>query len=88
MSKNNVIDLSGRESGHDPLTELLRAGAERLIYQAVEAELEELVAERVKPPKCWTLNCKKFRLLLPRVCGRHAPGRVWHNHAAGAANVC
>ena len=48
MSKNNVIDLSGRETGNDPLTELLRAGAERLIYQAVEAELQELLAEHVE----------------------------------------
>jgi len=47
MSKNNVIDLSGRETGYDPLTELLRAGAERLIYQAVEAELQELLAQHV-----------------------------------------
>jgi len=35
MSKNNVIELSGRETGKDPLTDLLRSGAERLIYQAV-----------------------------------------------------
>ena len=45
MSKNNVIEMGGREAGNDPLTELLRAGAERLIYQAVEAELEALLAE-------------------------------------------
>ncbi|APZ43722.1 hypothetical protein BW247_11995 [Acidihalobacter ferrooxydans] len=45
MSENNVIGLAGREAGNDPLTELLRAGAERLIYQAVEAELETLLAE-------------------------------------------
>ena len=45
MSKNNVIEMAGREAGDDPLTELLRAGAERLIYQAVEAELETLLAE-------------------------------------------
>ncbi len=45
MSKNNVIELAGREADCDPLTELLRAGAERLIYQAVEAELEALLAE-------------------------------------------
>jgi len=32
MSKNNVIALAGRESGNDPLTDLLKAGAERLIY--------------------------------------------------------
>jgi len=45
MSKNNVIELTGREAGIDPLTELLRTGAERLIYQAVEAELEALLSE-------------------------------------------
>ena len=44
MSKNNVIEMAGREAGDDPLTELLRSGAERLIYQAVEAELEALLA--------------------------------------------
>lgn len=44
MSKNNVIELSGRDASNDPLTELLREGAERLIYQAVEAELQELLA--------------------------------------------
>ncbi len=38
MSKNNVIEMGGREAGNDPLTELLRAGAERLIYQALLAE--------------------------------------------------
>ncbi|MCU7882446.1 MAG: transposase [Candidatus Thiodiazotropha sp. (ex Lucinoma aequizonata)] len=41
MRKNNV----GRDTISDPLTELLRTGAERLIYQAVEVELLELLAE-------------------------------------------
>ncbi|MCU7880734.1 MAG: hypothetical protein KZQ66_00180 [Candidatus Thiodiazotropha sp. (ex Lucinoma aequizonata)] len=41
MRKNNV----GRDTISDPLTELLRIGAERLIYQAVEVELLELLAE-------------------------------------------
>jgi len=45
MSKNTVVELAGRESIIDPLTELLRSGAEQLIYQAVEAELLELLAE-------------------------------------------
>ena len=45
MGENNVIKLSGRDTLSDPLTELLRTGAERLIYQAVEAELQELLAE-------------------------------------------
>ena len=45
MAKNNVIDLAGRDTIVDPLTDLLRAGAEKLIYQAVEAELQEQLAQ-------------------------------------------
>ncbi len=45
MSKNNVVTLTGRDTITDPLTELLRTGAEQLVYQAVEAELLELLAE-------------------------------------------
>ncbi len=48
MSKNNVVKLAGRDTIIDPLTELLRSGAEQLIYQAVEAELLELLAEHVE----------------------------------------
>ena len=44
MAKNNVIELAGRDTIVDPLTDLLRAGAEKLIYQAVEAELQEQLA--------------------------------------------
>ncbi|MCU7879221.1 MAG: transposase, partial [Candidatus Thiodiazotropha sp. (ex Lucinoma aequizonata)] len=42
---NNVVKLTGRDTISDPLTELLRTGAERLIYQIVEIELLELLAE-------------------------------------------
>ncbi|MCU7908518.1 MAG: transposase, partial [Candidatus Thiodiazotropha sp. (ex Lucinoma aequizonata)] len=45
MRKNNVVKLTGRDTISDPLTELLRTGAERLIYQVVEVELLELLAE-------------------------------------------
>ncbi len=48
MNKNNVIDLASREGNRDPLTELLRTGAQRLIRQAVEVELEELLAAHAK----------------------------------------
>ncbi len=48
MNKNNVVKLAGRDTIIDPLTELLRSGAEQLIYQAVEAELLELLAEHVE----------------------------------------
>jgi len=44
MSKDNVIDFHKPETIDDPLTELLRNGAQRLITQAVEAELSELPA--------------------------------------------
>jgi len=39
MSKSNVVELSGRATIAEPLTELLRAGSEQLIYRTVEAEL-------------------------------------------------
>ena len=39
MSKNNLIELDGREASIDPLSELLQTGAQKLILQAVEAEL-------------------------------------------------
>ena len=45
MDKSTVVKLTGRDTITDPLTELLRTGAEQLIYQAVEAEFLELLAE-------------------------------------------
>ena len=44
MDKTNVFELTGRAESIDPLTELLRIGAEQLIYQVVEAEVQELLA--------------------------------------------
>ena len=45
MSKDNVVALQTPEGIDDPLTELLRTGARRLIQQAIEAELAELLAK-------------------------------------------
>lgn len=45
MSKGTVVELSGLEPGLDPLNELLRQGARQLIHQAVEAELQALLAD-------------------------------------------
>ena len=45
MRKNNVLEFQGREIRLDPLTELLRKGAQDLIGQAVELELAELLAQ-------------------------------------------
>ncbi len=43
MSKSNVVELTGRE-GRDELTELIRTGARKLIAQALEAEVSELLS--------------------------------------------
>ena len=47
MSKSKVIDLSCRES-RDPLTKMLRTGAQQLIHQAVEAELQVLLEQHAE----------------------------------------
>jgi len=44
MRKNSVSELEGQEQIGDPLTDLLRKGAEKLIYRAVDAELQELLS--------------------------------------------
>ena len=44
MAKSNVVEFAGRDKRVDPLTDLLRMGAEQLLYQAVEEELAEMLA--------------------------------------------
>ncbi|MCP5148443.1 MAG: IS256 family transposase [Pseudomonadales bacterium] len=44
MSKSNVIEFEGRAESADPLTALLRSGARQLLQQAIEAEVQELLA--------------------------------------------
>ncbi|MFT4564129.1 MAG: putative transposase [Gammaproteobacteria bacterium] len=44
MNEDNVVELSGRVEAGDALTAMLRTGARELIRQAVDAELQELVA--------------------------------------------
>ncbi|MEO2055220.1 MAG: hypothetical protein ABGX83_08020 [Nitrospira sp.] len=43
MNKNTVISLKDREDISDPFRDLLRAGARKLIEQAIEVELQELL---------------------------------------------
>ena len=45
MSKSIVIEREDREAIADPVTDLLRAGAQQLIQRAVEAELAELLSQ-------------------------------------------
>ncbi len=44
MDKTNVFEFAGRDTISDPLTDLLRTGAQQLLTQAVEAELQELLS--------------------------------------------
>jgi len=45
MNKSNVVELKNREQISDPLTEMLRTGAQALIHDAVEMELQELLSQ-------------------------------------------
>lgn len=45
MANDNVVALGKPGTVQDPLTEMLREGAQRLIQQAVEAELTEMLAQ-------------------------------------------
>jgi len=55
MDKSNVVKRASRDTIIDPLTELLRTGAEQLIYQAVEAEFLSSCehSERLTPRDLW-----------------------------------
>src|SRR5260370_9990858 len=44
MTENRVVAVRGKGAIADPLTEILRTGARRLIAQAVEAEFETFLA--------------------------------------------
>jgi len=43
MDETNVVEFSSREDALDPLTELLRSGAQDLIRLAVKVEIAELM---------------------------------------------
>ena len=45
MSKDNVVAFESPAGIDDPLSDLLRTGARRLIQQAIEAELDELLGQ-------------------------------------------
>lgn len=45
MTENTVVPIHGKQSEADPLTEVLRRGARRLLAEAVEAEVQAFLAE-------------------------------------------
>jgi putative transposase len=44
MEDNTVVNFLGRDGISDPLSELLKSGAQRLLMQAIEAEIEDYLA--------------------------------------------
>lgn len=50
MGEHTVVRFRNPETVHDALTELLREGAQRLIRQAIEAELQEFLALHAEQP--------------------------------------
>lgn len=44
MDDNNVINFEGRDTICDPLTQLLKSGAQELLKQAIELEIQEYMA--------------------------------------------
>ena len=51
MNENSVVSLRQKDEIDDPLTEILRTGARRLITRAVEVEFEVLVQVLVQTAK-------------------------------------
>ena len=45
MSNDTIVELRKPQEARDALTEVLRSGAQRLIAEAVEAELAEFLAD-------------------------------------------
>jgi len=45
MNKDNVVSLSGRETISDAVTDLLKTGAQQLLQQAIEAELQQFMQQ-------------------------------------------
>ena len=45
MDKNSILEFNNIESVSDVLNELLRSGAQKLIHNAVEAELREFMSQ-------------------------------------------
>ncbi len=45
INKNNVVELGGRDTIADPLTEILRTGAQQLIKKAVGLEVQDLLEQ-------------------------------------------
>ena len=53
MDKNSILEFNNKESVSDVLNELLRSGAQKLIHNAVEAELREFMSQHQRSYRRW-----------------------------------
>ncbi len=95
MSKDSVVEFRTPEVIEDPLTELLRQGAKRLIQQAIEAELEEMLAHYAQvrdaqgrravvrngyhPEREILTGIGPVEVKMPKVRSRHGESVVFHS---------
>lgn len=95
MSKDNVVALENPSvKAHDPLTEVLRRGASKLLAQAIEAEVETLLAQYADrhdeqgrqavvrnaylPERDVQTGIGAVPVKVPRVCDRSHSGICFH----------
>ena len=85
MKENNVVEIVGREGNSDPLIELLRNGARKLIECAIESELEDYMAQystrRTADGKAGVVRngyLPVCSLLTPSIGGRTGSNRINH----------
>ncbi len=65
MTDNTVVSLNAPQ---DPLTELMRQGARDFIAQAVEAQLQQLLAQHHRLYKRFDWGLYKCEILLINSC--------------------
>ena len=63
MEKNSILEFNNKESVSDVLRELLRDGAQQLIHQAVEAELNEYLSQHQRLTDDGMVTLVRQRLL-------------------------
>ena len=95
MLESNVVSLKSPEEITDPLTDLLRTGARKLLSQAIEAEVEALLASHADvrddagnravvrngylPARQVQTGIGSVEVQLPRVRDRSGSGITFHS---------
>ena len=83
MKNNNVISIEDRERTAYPLTEMLREGAGKLIAQAIEMEINELLLRHAEE-RTEDGHLRVVRNGVP--AGKSTPNRDWNCKSESAVN--